>query len=130
MSESVPVIVPQENPNDEHAVLVDWLVASGDEVTEGQALVTLETTKASFDVQAPRAGYVYFEHEPKTMVAVGAAVAWISDEKGPPKIVPPTGSTQHAKSAGGASAESGERHFSRKALKLMEQHGLTADDFP
>ena len=53
MSEAIAVRVPQMNPNDERAIVVRWLVAKGARVRAGQPLVTLETTKTTFDVDAP-----------------------------------------------------------------------------
>src|SRR5687768_4908684 len=69
MSEPVAVPVPQINPNDEHAIVVRWHVEKGARVRAGQTLVTLETTKTTFDVDAPRDGYAFFEHEPHAEVA-------------------------------------------------------------
>ena len=66
MSEPIAVLVPQINPNDEHAVVVRWHVAKGARVRAGQPLVTLETTKTTFDVDAPSDGYAFFDHEPNT----------------------------------------------------------------
>ena len=74
MSEPIPVTVPQINPNDEHAVVVRWHVAKGARVRAGQPLVTLETTKTTFDVDAPIDGYAFFEHEPNAELAVGTCV--------------------------------------------------------
>jgi pyruvate/2-oxoglutarate dehydrogenase complex dihydrolipoamide acyltransferase (E2) component len=123
MSEPIAVRVPQINPNDEHAVIVRWHVAKGARVRAGQSLVTLETTKTTFDVDAPSDGYAFFEHEPNTELAVGAAVAWIADTAEPPRIA----AEAPAGPAAGAAA-SGER-FTRKARKLMKERGLTEADF-
>jgi pyruvate/2-oxoglutarate dehydrogenase complex dihydrolipoamide acyltransferase (E2) component len=124
MSEPAPVRVPQINPNDERAVVVRWHVAKGARVRAGQPLVTLETTKTTFDVDAPSDGYAFFDLEPNAEVAVGAPVAWIADDDAPLKGFPP---------ASGAvampQAASGER-FTRKARKLMRERGLTEADFP
>ena len=89
MSEPIAVRVPQMNPNDEHAVVVRWHVAKGARVRAGQPLVTLETTKTTFDVDAPSDGFAFFEHEPNAELAVGAPVAWIADTEGPPQISAP-----------------------------------------
>ncbi|RPI62176.1 MAG: biotin/lipoyl-binding protein, partial [Lysobacterales bacterium] len=89
MSEPVAVRVPQINPNDEHAVVVRWHVEKGARVRAGQPLVTLETTKTTFDVDAPSDGYAFFEHEPNAELAVGAPVAWIADNDGPLQIAAP-----------------------------------------
>jgi pyruvate/2-oxoglutarate dehydrogenase complex dihydrolipoamide acyltransferase (E2) component len=124
MSDPVCVVVPQLNPNDEHAVLVCWHVSSGAWVEAKQVLATVETTKATYDVDAPLAGYAFFEHAPNSVVAVGAPIAWISERNEPPAArgaVPSSVVTD----SGAADAR-----FSRKALKMMKARGLTAADFP
>jgi pyruvate/2-oxoglutarate dehydrogenase complex dihydrolipoamide acyltransferase (E2) component len=123
MSEPIAVRVPQINPNDEHAVVVRWHVAKGARVRAGQSLVTLETTKTTFDVDAPSDGYAFFEHEPNTELAVGSPVAWIADTDEPLRIAaaaPPA-------TALGAAASS--ERFTRKARKLMKERGLNEADF-
>jgi pyruvate/2-oxoglutarate dehydrogenase complex dihydrolipoamide acyltransferase (E2) component len=124
MSEPVAVPVPQINPNDEHAIVVRWHVDKGARVRAGQTLVTLETTKTTFDVDAPRDGYAFFEHEPNAEIAVGAPVAWIADTNGALQIP-----VQRPPAVDASRTEPGAR-FTRKALKLMKERGLTAADFP
>ncbi|HUQ53043.1 MAG TPA: 2-oxo acid dehydrogenase subunit E2 [Gammaproteobacteria bacterium] len=125
MSEPVAVRVPQINPNDEHAIVVRWHVDKGTHVHAGQSVVTLETTKTTFDVDAPQDGYLFFEHEPHSEVAVGAPVAWIADTAEPPQLrkeEPPRRADVPAAAPSG--------RFTRKALKLMKERHLTAADFP
>ena len=126
MSEPIAVPVPQINPNDEHAIVVRWHVAKGARVRAGQTLVTLETTKTTFDVDSPSDGYAFFEHEPNTELAVGAPVAWIADNDGPLQIA--TATNGAAAATAPATSESAER-FTRKARKLMKERGLTEADF-
>ena len=123
MSDAIVVRVPQINPNDEHAVVVRWCVENGARVRAGQPLVTLETTKTTFDVDAPSDGFAFFELEPNSEVAVGAAVAWISDTERAPQVSVATPQVATPP------RESAER-FTRKARKLMKEHGLTEADFP
>jgi pyruvate/2-oxoglutarate dehydrogenase complex dihydrolipoamide acyltransferase (E2) component len=123
MSEAIAVRVPQINPNDEHAIVVRWHVAKGARVRAGQPLVTLETTKTTFDVDAPSDGFAFFEHEPNAEVAVGATVAWISETERAPQVSVPASEVTTPRRA------SAER-FTRKARKLMKEHGLTEADFP
>jgi pyruvate/2-oxoglutarate dehydrogenase complex dihydrolipoamide acyltransferase (E2) component len=122
MSEPIPVTVPQINPNDEHAVVVRWHVAKGARVRAGQPLVTLETTKTTFDVDAPIDGYAFFEHEPNAELAVGTPVAWIKDNDAPIEAATPP-----ARPSGMANEPAGR--FTRKALKLMKERGLSEFDF-
>ena len=125
MSEPIAVPVPQINPNDEHAVVVRWHVAKGARVRAGQTLVTLETTKTTFDVDSPSDGYAFFEHEPNAELAVGAPVAWIADNDGPLQMAAPATTA----AAAAPTSESAER-FTRKARKLMKERGLREADFP
>ena len=117
--------VPQINPNDEHAVVVRWHVATGARVRAGQPLATLETTKATFDVDAPRAGYAFFEHEPNAELARRRA-GRLDRGHGRAAADPAHASAAIATSP----ARAGGARFTRKALKLMKEHGLTAADFP
>ena len=124
MSEPIAVRVPQLNPNDEHAVIVRWHVAAGAPVRAGQPLVTLETTKVTFDIDAPADGYAFFDRQPNSEIAVGAPVAWIGDTPRSQEIA-----AVGSRRAGARSAEPAER-FTRKARKLMKERGLTEADFP
>jgi pyruvate/2-oxoglutarate dehydrogenase complex dihydrolipoamide acyltransferase (E2) component len=124
MSEPIAVKVPQINPNDEHAVVVRWHVAKGARVRAGQPLVTLETTKTTFDVDAPSDGYAFFEHEPNAELAVGAPVAWIADNEGPFQAA-----TSSVRPAAAATKEPAAERFTRKARKLMRERGLSEADF-
>lgn len=123
-SDPLIVTVPQINPNDEQAILVCWHVESGGRIEAGQPLATLETTKAAFDVEAPRDGFAFYELEPKALIAVGAALAYISSsEKARGAAAPrPNGHEP-------AASEAAAPRFTRKALKLMRTHGLSENDF-
>lgn len=46
------IIIPNINNNETEAKLVDWLVEEGEYVIKGQLIATLETTKATYDVEA------------------------------------------------------------------------------
>ena len=52
------IIIPNINNNETEAKLVLWLVEEGDYVNKGQIIATLETTKATYDVEATSSGYV------------------------------------------------------------------------
>ena len=119
MSEPIAVPVPQINPNDEHAIVVRWHVERGARVRAGQTLVTLETTKTTFDVDSPRDGYALFEHEPNTEIAVGAPVAWIAETDASAQIP-----AQRPRASDVAAPEPAAR-FTRKALKLMKERPAT-----
>ena len=125
MPEPSPVLVPQMNANDDHAVIVAWHVATGAGVTTGQLIATLETTKAAFDVSAHRDGFIAYTESVKSIVAVGEPLAWISDEANTPM---PSAANQD--SAGALSIETAAvGRFTRKALRRMRELGLEATAF-
>jgi pyruvate dehydrogenase E2 component (dihydrolipoamide acetyltransferase) len=55
---SIDVRVPTTGNAGEDAVIVDWNVAVGAQVSAGDVLVTLETAKATIEVEAPEGGQV------------------------------------------------------------------------
>ncbi len=52
------VVLPKWGMTMQEAVVGEWLVAVGDEVTEGQPLVTVESDKVDADVESPGPGTV------------------------------------------------------------------------
>jgi pyruvate/2-oxoglutarate dehydrogenase complex dihydrolipoamide acyltransferase (E2) component len=111
------------NVNDEHAVIVAWHVGSGARVEAEQVVATLETTKATFDVHADRAGFLVYEHAVKSLVQVGAPLAWIAD-RADAQIVQACPTPLASSSSTG-----GDERFTRKALRRMRELGLTVADF-
>lgn len=55
---STKVPAPQFGVNDNSARVVIWHVGAGDPVEAGQVLCELETAKATFEVEASKAGLV------------------------------------------------------------------------
>jgi pyruvate dehydrogenase E2 component (dihydrolipoamide acetyltransferase) len=63
------VRVPTTGNAGEDAVVLEWNVTEGSDVTAGEILVTLETAKATIDVESPISGHVL-----KTFYAAGEEV--------------------------------------------------------
>jgi pyruvate/2-oxoglutarate dehydrogenase complex dihydrolipoamide acyltransferase (E2) component len=110
--------IPQINPNDEEVILVRFLVEDGDLVRKGDAVVEIETTKVTQELEAPSAGFFRrLAPEGKTLL-VGAAYGEIGEtEEGSASRV--------AENAGTPS-----RKVTRKAEVLLASHGLVASDIP
>jgi pyruvate dehydrogenase E2 component (dihydrolipoamide acetyltransferase) len=51
-----PIYLPKYGMTMTEALIVGWLVREGDEVQEGQPLVTIETEKVNSAVEAPASG--------------------------------------------------------------------------
>ena len=54
MSTDIPV--PEMGEGIEEVTIVQWLRQVGDSVTEGDPIVTVETDKASMEIEAPASG--------------------------------------------------------------------------
>lgn len=133
MPETVAVPVPQMNVNDDQAVIVAWRAASGCHVKSGEAIATLETTKATFDVNAPRTGYLFYKYEAKSVIDVGSTLAWISDEANTSvdaldREIPADRAPHSAPPGSLPSAV--ETRLTRKAARRMRELGVRAEELP
>lgn len=53
-----PILMPRQGQSVESCILNEWLVKPGDVVEVGQAVASIETDKATFEVEAPEAGVI------------------------------------------------------------------------
>jgi pyruvate dehydrogenase E2 component (dihydrolipoamide acetyltransferase) len=123
---AIDVRVPTTGNAGEDAVVVDWNVAVGSQVSAGDVLVTLETAKATIEVEAPESGEVLQilfgsgdevpEHEvlavlgaPGEMPA-GAAPAADPDDPGATAPATPTPAVEVAVAPAAAGQAAGRRH--------------------
>jgi acetyltransferase-like isoleucine patch superfamily enzyme len=137
MSEVTPIRVPLDNVNDERVKLVAWRVKEGQEVQEGQLLAEVETSKALVEMMAPVSGKVWLRVQAGHDVDVGAVVAFITKNGGvPPQDTIETrraalvfGSESKFEAAVATAALPEGTSFSKKALELIEVHGIPLDAF-
>ena len=54
----IPIYMPKFGMTMEEGLIVEWLVAEGDSVAEGDGLVLIETEKVSTEIEAPAGGIV------------------------------------------------------------------------
>ncbi|MGE3539066.1 MAG: 2-oxo acid dehydrogenase subunit E2 [Candidatus Tectimicrobiota bacterium] len=146
MPESIPVLIPQENVNDESVTLVAWHVANGAQVQEGQELAEVEGSKAVFAIPAPAAGTVQYTLEIGQEIAVGAPLCTIISAAPAPVAhngaahTPDT--VQQPSPAPSQTLASADHlptctpetqctspRFSRQAAALLQQHGLAPQRF-
>ncbi|MBI5308857.1 MAG: 2-oxo acid dehydrogenase subunit E2 [Planctomycetes bacterium] len=123
MSECFAVIVPMENTNDEVATIVRMNIASGEEVKKGEVIITLETMKAVFEIEAEESGFFFYKVKEGDEVRVGSEIAYICKENRMPEIRTDAGVND------GSRARDGKLDISAKAAKLMKEHGLRDEDF-
>jgi acetyltransferase-like isoleucine patch superfamily enzyme len=120
MIDATPITIPLDNVNDETLKLLQWLVASGEQVREGQLIAELETSKAVVELAAPATGRITLGANAGEDLAVGAVIGYIGGHlngsvavPAPPPLAGPTPGVE-------SSLVPGVR-FSKKALELLQR---------
>lgn len=114
-----PVHVPRVNNNDDEVKLTALQVAVGDRVEAGQVIAEVETDKAVVEVEAPGAGFVLgVRGEVGEKLTVGKVLLWLGERADEP-------APEEAGAAAGATGAA--RAPTAKALALLREHGLSAD---
>lgn len=73
-----PIYMPKFGMTMDAGLIVEWLVAEGDTVAEGDGIVVIETEKVSTEVESPAAGVVVeLNCEVDDEVPVGAVIGYI-----------------------------------------------------
>ena len=113
---------PREGVNDDVIRVVEWIVADGARVDEGDPVATLETTKATFDLLATRRGYLHRLVDAGAEVKVGTALALVSEGPERPNHQEEVSRASHEDSSAG-------QLITKRARELIEQHGLSTGEF-
>ena len=126
-----PIVIPQIGVNDTTVRIVAWLVEPGQAVSAGDVIATLETSKATLDLEAESAGYVYPVAEAGQDVPVQQAIGVILPERDDRRaaewaraqepVAPPV-----ADPAGGADGP----RLTRRAAALAEELGADVSALP
>jgi sugar O-acyltransferase (sialic acid O-acetyltransferase NeuD family) len=74
--------MPAVSVNEESSVLVEWRKSQGDHVRRGDVLCIVETTKATYDVEAEGEGYLACIGEPGKTLAAGEVIAVLTSTPG------------------------------------------------
>jgi pyruvate dehydrogenase E2 component (dihydrolipoamide acetyltransferase) len=82
---AVEIVMPHLSDSMEEGTIVQWLVAEGDAVTEGQGMVEVETDKATVTYESELNGTVLaINAAVGDTVAVGTVIAVVRDDNGGP----------------------------------------------
>ncbi len=127
MSEAIPVLFPLINPNEPEALLAGLHVAEGQQVSPGDLLCTLETTKSTAEVAAESGGFVVgLRYAEGDTVQAGETFCFIaaSSDWQPPEIETPPAEDETS-----AEVPQGLR-ITQPALALAQQHNLDLSQLP
>ena len=102
--------------------VVEWHIAEGSRIEEGQPLVSIETDKTIVEVESPISGVVLrIVGEADGEYDVGDTLAWIGEEG---EVVPDAPATAPKAQAAAQPAES---RATPVALRLAQRHGIDAE---
>jgi pyruvate dehydrogenase E2 component (dihydrolipoamide acetyltransferase) len=79
------IFIPKMTDFMEEAKILEWLVAEGDHVDEGQPILEVETDKAAAEMDAPASGYLVGIRPGAVagaVIPVGQTIAYVVDEPG------------------------------------------------
>jgi pyruvate/2-oxoglutarate dehydrogenase complex dihydrolipoamide acyltransferase (E2) component len=75
---STPISIPKLGFSMTEGTLVEWLVADGDTVAEGQIIYRLETDKVENDIECPVNGIIHISGEEGEVYEVGTQIGEIA----------------------------------------------------
>jgi len=113
------IVLTREDANTEYALLAEWLVEDRSEVSAGQPVCVVETTKATVEVEAPGAGTIVQLYGEEVEVELGKTIAYVAETAGELASI---AADAEAKPAPRPAA--GDRKATRKAVELAELHGV------
>jgi 2-oxoglutarate dehydrogenase E2 component (dihydrolipoamide succinyltransferase) len=115
------ITVPQLNTNDAHVVLVEWCVADGAEVEEGEVIAVLETSKAAEDLPAAERGVLLPTVKAGSEIAPGTSIGMLCPDK-------PTYDRLSAELAASGDDDAAVAvTLTDAARALVEEHGISAE---
>ena len=76
------ITIPHDNVNDEEVIIKNIYVKNDDLITEGTLLLDYETSKANFEIECTKPGYVTSLINEGDRAKVGQEIIFITDEKG------------------------------------------------
>lgn len=76
----VPVYMPKYGMTMTAGIIVEWLKAEGDRISQGEPIAVIETEKVSTELEAPATGtIVELSFAPEAEVEVGHVIAYIEE---------------------------------------------------
>jgi pyruvate/2-oxoglutarate dehydrogenase complex dihydrolipoamide acyltransferase (E2) component/uncharacterized OsmC-like protein len=123
-AKNTPVLMPKLGQAMTEGTVQQWHRKTGDRIRQGEVLVTIETDKATYDIEAPASGTLHIVVAEGQEVRVGTVIGEIGDVPvraqgvipGPP---PPTGTTSAAKAGARTKVLASPR-----AKQLAAEHGI------
>jgi carbonic anhydrase/acetyltransferase-like protein (isoleucine patch superfamily) len=117
------IILTREDANTESAIVTEWLVADGQDVQRHQAVVVVETTKASLEIEAPGSGTLVHLYDEGAEVEPGELIALVAETAAELE----TARARRSAVPAPDTAAPARRKATRKAVELAARHGIDLD---
>lgn len=121
---STEIRVPKLNSNDTSYTVVEWLVAPGGHVDEGDVLVTVETAKASEDLPSTGTGVLHPLRPAGAECAVGELIGLIFADEPERRRFLAAAESSAADSEIGSGGKGPEQVISKPARRRMAELGV------
>src|SRR5262245_30730192 len=113
------IVLTREDANTEYALLAEWLVEDRSEVSAGQPVCVVETTKATVEVEAPGAGTIVQLYGEEVEVELGKTIAYVAETVDELASI-----DADAEANPTPKPAAGDRKATRKAVELAQLHGV------
>jgi acetyltransferase-like isoleucine patch superfamily enzyme len=113
------IVLTREDANTEYALLAEWLVEDRADVSAGQPVCVVETTKATVEVEAPGAGTIVQLYAEEVEVELGKTIAYVAETADELAAIDADASAKPT-----PKPAAGNGKATRKAVELAELHGV------
>jgi len=113
------IVLTREDANTEFALLAEWLVEDRTEVSAGQPVCVVETTKATVEVESPGEGTIVQLYAEDVEVELGKTIAYVAETADELAAIDAKAEERPA-----PKPAAGDRKATRKAVELAELHGV------
>ncbi len=113
------IVLTREDANTEFALLAEWLVEDRAEVTQGQPVCVVETTKATVEIESPGNGTLVQLYAEDVEVELGKTIAYVAETA---EELASVDVAEREKPKPKPAAE--DRQATRKATELAALHGV------
>ncbi len=121
-----PITIPLLNPNEPEALLAVLSVVEGQQVTAGELICTLETTKSSAELAAEASGFVVgLRFAQGDTVRAAQVLCYLAES---PEAQPPA--PEQTPAGGGEQPPRAGLRISQPALALARQHDIDLNQLP
>lgn len=127
----IEILIPKETVSDDNYKIIDLLFKNGDTVKSQDIIAEFETSKATFEIESPTDGYVYFFYSKGQNIHVNGILGIISinDKLSDAELEAYAKKYDIQKSNESTERGSINQKISKPALKLIEENKIPLEVF-